>query len=494
MDPELKAAVAGLKRGSPEYQKAVDKFNAAKAKRQGEEQERSARLAREAEEARSARETREADAKAARDKAERESREAGERAKAEQQAEKDRRTSLITAGSTAGGLAAGLGGGYAADKYGTAKANSILEGRASEARNLASAARAIDPSQPGARARYANIGTAANRTGVTNPRVVPIGGLGVAGALGGAGAYSTFYRAPHAQSDEERAIWTGTGYGEMGAGAKMLASSANRYFNPGVTLPADAIADIEFARQQGAGSGQLGGYNQAPAQPAPGQAPAAPAQPQTSQVRNSQRIINAARAAGATGKLTKESAAKYLARKITDENRAAVASELGVKPGPNFATRTQNALKAMAKTRGVSSIMLPAAVGTAAYDAATSQAQAAGSENPRRQGLLSGLTAAGATAAIPYAISKLPAAVGRGLNAGAPGMAPMGIDSMTDYNPEELAYGRNLAARVLPAWARGGAIESAYQMAQVPERNPYGSDFDSALNDVISYLEQAPQQ
>ena len=498
MDPELKAAVRGLKPGSREYQKAVDKFNADKAKRQGESEERAARLRREEAESASERETKAANAKAERERIERESREAGERAAAAAKSEKDRRTSLITAGSTAAGLAAGLGGGYAADKYGTAKANSILEGRASEARNLAAAARSIDPSQPGARARYAGIGVAANQTGVTRPRVAPIGGLGVAGALGAAGAYSTFHRAPQAQSDEERAIWTGTGYGEMGAGAKMLASSANRYYNPGVTLPADAIADINFARQQGAGTGPIGGYNQAPAAPAPGASPSAPpaAPVQPGKIPNAQRIVAAARAAGATGKLTKESAAKYLVRGITDENRSAVAKELGIKPGPNFATRVKTAAKTMSKTRGASSLFLPAVVGGAAYDAATSQAEAAGSESPRKQGLVSGLTAAGATAAIPYAISKMPAAIGQGLNAGAPGMAPSGIDSMTDYNPEELAQGRNMLARNLPSWARAGAVEDAYQMAQVPERNPFnqGDDFESALEGVLAHLEAQAQE
>ncbi len=475
MDPELKAALRGLKPGSKEYQKALDKFNSDKARNQGEIELRKAKIASDA-----------ADAEAKRKRDEAKSQADIEATKKTAQEEHNRQTSLITAGSTAGGLTAGLAGGYAADKYGTAKANATLTARSEGARNLAAAAREIDPGQVGARARYSAIGQAADKTGVLNPRVVPYGGLGMAGALGGMGAYSTFHRAPEAQSDEERALWTGTGYGEMGAGAKMLASSVNRYANPSVQLPPEALADIEFARQQGAGKAPLGGYDRTqPAQIAQGEN-TAPSEPQPVRLRNSERLINAAREAGATGKLTKTDAAKWLARRVTDDNRAAVADALGVKPGDDFGPRIKNAIKDMAKSPGRSGIILPLAMGAVAYDAARSQAKAAGSQNPESAGIGAGLTAAGTTAAIPYAISKLPASLANAARATGPGLAPSGIDSMTDYSPQEMAQAANWQARNLPSWARSQGVENAYQMAQVPERNP----FDTVMSELDSHLGQ----
>lgn len=504
MDPELKAAVRGLKAGSREYKAAVDKFMSDKAKRQGEAEERKSRLENEAGErkAKTEREAADAASKRARDEAEaksqRESRETAEKAT------RDRQTSLITAGSALTGLTGGMTGGYYADKYGTAKANKVLTGRAEGARNLAQAARNIDPGQAAARSRFAEIATSADKTGVLKPKVVPYGGLGVAGTLGGLGAYSTFYRAPHAQSDEERALWTGAGYGELGAGAKMLASSAHRYMNPEVTLPPDAVADIEFARRQGAGTGPIGGYNQSAPQPPGGGVPPAGNNPPPppSQVFNSKRLIDAAKAAGATGKLTKESAAKYLARNVTDQNRSAVASALGVKSGPNFASRTKATIKDLRGTKGKSSWFIPMAAGALAYDAARSQAKAAGSSEMSAQGtgLAAGAGAAGLTAAVPYAISKMPASVGTALNAAGPGLAPGMVDAITDYSPDDLAMARNAMARNAPSWARGGAVENAYQMAQTPQRNPMfsggisqdnqGEDFETVLGEVMQHLEQ----
>jgi hypothetical protein len=133
----------------------------------------------------------------------------------------------------------------------------VLGARAAEVRRLAASGRAIDPTAPGARGLYSDVASAASKSGVTNPRVVPYGTGMIGAGLVGAGLYSTLDRAPQSKGDAERALWTGAGYGEMGAGVKMLADSTRRYRNPAVALPADDLAAIEGARRMGEG-GKLG--------------------------------------------------------------------------------------------------------------------------------------------------------------------------------------------------------------------------------------------
>lgn len=119
---------------------------------------------------------------------------------------------------------------------------------------------------------------------------------------------------------------------------------------------------------------------------------------------NSQRLIAAARAAGATGKLNKTSAAAFLANNVTDANRAAVAKELGVGPGQKITT----AIKRLAKP-GSSAILLPLAAGAYAAGAAGNEARAEGAgagETAARSGL-AGLAAGGLTAGAASGMNKL---------------------------------------------------------------------------------------
>jgi hypothetical protein len=83
-------------------------------------------------------------------------------------------------------------------------------------------------------------------------------------------------------------------------------------------------------------------------------------------------------------------------------------------------------------------------------------------------------------------------------------MTPSVIDAMTEYSPDDLAMGRNAMARNLPGLLRGGAVENAYQMAQVPERSPArtqllaagetggggGGDFDAYLQSFIQAIKK----
>jgi len=182
--------------------------------------------------------------------------------------------------------------------------------------------------------------------------------------------------------------------------------------------------------------------------------------------------VAAARAAGASGKLTKESAATYLESGVTDMNRKAVGEALGVKPGPNFAKRIGAAVKSMASTRGASSIALPLAAG--AYAASTTESEAGDGSGggSLTDSLVAGGAAAGGTAAGQYAISKLPQKVGSAFGAGAPGFAPGMIESMTDYSPDDLATANNWMAQNLPTWLMPGPARQVHDMAQVPPRNP----------------------
>lgn len=146
--------------------------------------------------------------------------------------------------------------------------------------------------------------------------------------------------------------------------------------------------------------------------------------------------------------------------------------------------------------RGKAGLLAPLVAGSMAYDAASGEAEAAGAEpmEARGRGLLAGAGAAGATAAVPYAISKLPEAMGTAARAAGAGVTPSTVDAMTDYSPDDLAQGRNMLARNLPSALRGGAVEDAYQMAQVPERNPAraggGQDFDAMLAEFVRSIEE----
>jgi hypothetical protein len=122
--------------------------------------------------------------------------------------------------------------------------------------------------------------------------------------------------------------------------------------------------------------------------------------------------------------------------------------------------------------------LLPLTAGGLAYDAARSEAEAAGADRTeaRTRGLTAGGVAAGTTAGAAYGMNRLArviSPVARGaMMIGGEVMAPFAAADAYDPTEEQLARDRNIAARRFPSWARLGAIEDAYQMSQVPERNP----------------------
>jgi hypothetical protein len=219
-----------------------------------------------------------------------------------------------------------------------------------------------------------------------------------------------------------------------------------------------------------------------PATP-PGSPPPPPAAPST----NSERLIRAAREAGATGKLTKAQAAQYLAGNVTAENRAAVARELGVKPGRNFATRLSGKVRAMASTtRRIPGIAAPIIAGAVAYDAARNAAEArgAGPVGQTATGAGAATVAAGTTAAAMKGgqyLSKLP---GVGAAARFLGKAS---------GPMMLSEG---AGELMRQGIDRGYLRDPAQMGQQPPQNalsaadPGSSDFGQALDAFMQFVTQ----
>lgn len=127
----------------------------------------------------------------------------------------------------------------------------------------------------------------------------------------------------------------------------------------------------------------------------------------------SERLIRAARAAGATGKLTKAQAAKYLKdidyEGMRPDMRTAIARELGEAPGRNFISRISAAIERMAKSRGAGGVFWPALAAGIAAQSAYSDAEARGLTpgERRRNALAAAGAGAGITAGAGYGLSKL---------------------------------------------------------------------------------------
>jgi hypothetical protein len=115
----------------------------------------------------------------------------------------------------------------------------------------------------------------------------------------------------------------------------------------------------------------------------------------------------------------------------------------------------------------------PIVAGTLAYNMADAQAEDGSGPSTTDK-----LGTAGAAAGTAYGANRLLQAIPQmaktAFTAGGTMLAPqMGAD-MTDYTPEETNQMRNWTARNMPAVSQfvGGYPEEAYDMAQVPERNP----------------------
>lgn len=234
-------------------------------------------------------------------------------------------------------------------------------------------------------------------------RMAPYGNYGALFAAEGLGLRAL---APEIPNETARDAARATGTGLIGASIGVTGKGVMNAFTP------QGVPGAPFGGAPNLPMGPGG-----PALPPPGPTGAGPMAGQQRPAvppaapplrRPSDRLVGAARAAGATGRLTKGDAAEYLTKNLTAENRTAAAAELGVKSGPNFAERISNRIKLLKTSK--TPLVLPLAVGAGAYALGSEEAEAAGASpsEARMQGGKDAAAAAGGVGAGMYGLSKLP--------------------------------------------------------------------------------------
>jgi hypothetical protein len=180
---------------------------------------------------------------------------------------------------------------------------------------------------------------------------------------------------------------------------------------------------------------------------------------------------------------------------LVEQARAAGIKNIGKK---NMG-QLQAALEAINK--GTKGAAIPLTAGALAYAMTPDRAEAANGAGAGGNQAEALTNAAGATGAA-YGASKGLGALARyaptALKAAGGAMSaltPMAAADAYDPEPERLAMDRNQAARTFPSFLRGGAVEDAYQMAQVPTRapeklseGPRRPDFNQALADFEALM------
>lgn len=310
-------------------------------------------------------------------------------------------------------------------------------------------------------------------------RMAPHLGLGL--VAGGKGAQILHDADPNGEFYPYQAD-RAAGLGMIGFGTGLAKQGISYAASPGVPPDARALAVINAPQLRRGGAGgalaaalEAGNGSPAPMQPqgalAAPEAPVASTEPPQRQRRVS--LAQAAKEAGATGKMNKAAAAEYLDKNLNDANRGKIAKALGVTNGPNLESRLRTAISDMASKRGLSSFMGgvgPAAGIAAGIAAAATPGEAMAADGTTRGGMGEAATNAAVAGGVGAGVSKLAQALGpvAGMmgEASAPGM----IDAMTDDFGS--AEARNWAARNFPEAMQFGAVDQARQMATVPQANP----------------------
>lgn len=322
------------------------------------------------------------------------------------------------AAGTALGMALGKGVNYAMDQAQNSK-NSVLQGIAAD---RMSGKTTVEGARTGA--KLAGAMPLSNPALRTASRMAPHAGLGLLSM--GKGAQVLHDSDPNGEFYAQQAD-RAAGLGYIGVGAGLTKQGLRYAASPGVAPDGQAIAVInsnQIRRNGAAGAPQVAG-------PDPG---------------TKMALLADAKAAGITG--------------ISRMNKGQLAQAL---------------LKAGSKAGAFAG---PAAAGALAMALTPERAEAADGSGGGNlaESLTNAGVAGGVAAGTGYGMGKLAQALGpmAGPAMGTAGaaMAPMSVDSMTDYSPDELAQSRNWLARNLPQALQGGAVANAREMAQVPTRGP----------------------
>lgn len=376
------------------------------------------------------------------------------------------------AAATAGGMLVGKGVNAGMD-YAQRGRNEVLRGVADDrmagrttvegARQGATVAGAMPPS---------------NRLMRVGSRMAPHLGLGAFSAGKGLQLYADSFD-PDSEFYPQMAN-RAAGLGYIGFGAGLAKQGVRQAASPGVTPDAQAIAIINSNRLIRNGA-------QAPAGPPP-DVPPPPPSPPSGPVRHSERLRNAATAAGAKPGKSKGSTYTALAKNLDDSNIADVARALDLPETVGKAGVLQRA-RELARTGGKSAILAPLAAAGAAFGMTPDRAEAAGAA-PDGGVPAEALTNAGVAGGAAYGANRLLAAIPRGGGSMfGEAMAPTAVDAMTDYSPDEMATGANWQMRNMPEWAMSPSVKQTYQMAQIPEPSPYRNDaFDAQLSELNALL------
>lgn len=291
------------------------------------------------------------------------------------------------------------------------------------------------------------------------------------------------------------------GLGYIGAGAGLMKRGIQQAANPGISPDVQALSIINSDQLRRSGMGgtskssgrDITPFSQTvpPAAAGPSAAPEAPKAltgPSETKRTHANRLTGAAKAARDAGLdipegvdiAKKAGAASFLSEvdwKTADKAaRTAVARELGIKPGANFAGRISTAIANMSKRPGSSGLVGPLAAAGIAYEMTPKQAQAATEgETPtsdNSEALTNAAIVGGGTYAGGKLASKLPA-IGRLFDPVARVAGKVLGPELALASPEVVGLGERITGGLgIPSFAQRMADRSG--ASELPERGERG--------------------
>lgn len=330
------------------------------------------------------------------------------------------------------------------------------------------------------------------RTGIERAGAMPsrssvgrfIGRAGPQAAIGGLMAGKGALLASTVSEDDpllNQGINQGFAAGLIGAGVGLGEKGLQYGFNPGVAPDARSIAIMESNQLRRNPQG-LSAVDKGALEALPDEAKALPA-PTGPKPGTRDYLAEQAKGPPYNLKVTTRMGKKEIA-----DAMAVKLQEIGTKR-----TRAPR----LPKGTGAAGI-----AGGLAYAMTPDGAQAADGSGPSSntgQGLINAGVAGGAAYGASRAMDKIGPVARTVMSGAGEAMAPLAIDSMTDYSPTEQLQGRVMLGEHLPEWAQSAPIQQAHQMAQVPSRNPirpqagmFEGQSDAELHALLSaFLQEA---